>query len=155
MQPLTCPELYQLDLNESKAEKFWSKIPLLGWWIASSMWAKRARPVEQEIEKQLLSRPETNPALWGDNPRRVKLGQYISKIVKQEMGWPNDHFIPEDVFEIVFWSHHDALDIDEAILNVEDHLNIKIQENDVQRWVGKTLGELVDDLLVKQDSQTA
>lgn len=117
------------------------------------MWAKRAQPVEHEIEKQLISRPKASPSIWGNNPRRVELGQYISEIAKLQMGWPNDHFMPEDPFEIVFWSHKDALDIDEAILNIEDRLDIVIREGDVQKWVGKTLSEVVDHLLAKQDNQ--
>ncbi len=126
---------------------------MLGWWIAQSMWNDRARPVEQKLCMQLISRPKPNPAVWGNNPRRVEIGQYVCKIAKQEMGWPNDHFIPDDAFEIVFWSHYDAFDIDEAIFNIEDHLNIKIQNQDVQKWVGKTLGEVVDYLLLMQNRQ--
>ena len=151
--PLSCSELYEMDSHKSKAEKFWEHIPILGWWIAGSIWYTRAQAIERKIEAQLTARPKPSPDIWGGNPRRVALGQYISTVAQEEIGWSCNHFSPDDSFEIVFWSHNDALDIDMALLDLQEHLGVKIEQTDVESWLGQPLGYVVDYLLAKQDSQ--
>jgi hypothetical protein len=151
LPPLQAAGIAQIDAQETRAEKFWMRIPILGWAIADSLWRERAWPIVEQVEKQLTSRPQPEPAIWGNDPRRAQIGLFLSRIAKEEMGWPNDHFVPADPVEVVFWAHEDGLDFKMVLIRIEEELDVKIRDAEVIGWSGKTLADVVDDLLAKQE----
>ena len=66
------------------------------------------------------------------------------------MGWPNAYFIPDDPASIVFWAHEDGLDVESAVMEIEEHLGIIITDAEVNAWFSQTLGEVVEFLWIRQ-----
>lgn len=149
-QPLEAQEIKEIDAAATNAEKCWERIPILGWAIADMMWGKRTRPIAEKIERQLKDRSEPVSAVWGESAAGIALPRCICRVAAQEMGWPNDYFIPEDPAKIVFWAHNDGLDVESAVMEIEEHLDIKLEDAEVEAWFNQTLGEVVDFLWVRQ-----
>jgi len=126
MQPLEATTIALIDLNKTSSERLWERIPVIGWAIAGHLWGKRTLPIVEEITQLLLARPKPEPQIWGNNPKRVKLGLYLSRVIQEEMSWINDHFIPDDPARVVFWAHEDGLDVEFAVLRIEEELEIQI-----------------------------
>ena len=89
-------------------------IPIVGSVLWHRAYSRLMTPIVDQIASQLRSRPPMWK-LWGMPPDRLVYAKQISHIVANEIGWPNDHFIPEDPFEIVFFA---PLDDGGAVLEI-------------------------------------
>ncbi len=143
IKPLEDEQIAAVDASATKAERFWMYVPILGWAFAQFLWNERTRPIVKNIKHQLQSRAKPEPLVWGENAERVSLAQYVCAVAKKEMGWPNDYFIPNDPAGIVFWAHDDGLDVEAAVTDIEKHLGIKLNNDEVEAWFSQTLGEVV------------
>lgn len=152
LQPLEAKEIAAIDSSATTAERLWKYIPILGWIIGSVMWSKRTRPIVKKIEGQLKARPEPDDALWGGNAAKINLARSVCKIAAEEMGWPNDYFIPDDPAGVVFWAHEDGLDVESAVLEIEQCMEIKLEVAEVEAWFYQTLGEVVEFLWARQQT---
>ena len=150
--PLEAKEISDIDASATKAEQFWNHIPLLGWTLAKIMWGERTYPIVKKIKCQLKSRCEPEGALWGANAAKIELARFVCRVAAEEMGWPNDYFIPDDPASIVFWAHEDGLDVTFAVMEIEHHLDIKLENAEVEAWFDQTLGEVVEFLWVRQQA---
>lgn len=145
MKPLACDAL--TTTHPTRAEKALSWIPILGWTLASALEQRRFRPIVQDIERQLLDRPDTS-GLWGPDPRRQKASAALRRLIMEELGWPNDRFIPEDPPGVVFWAHRDGLDGVTALTRLEREFGVQFPDEEWERLCRHgTLGELVDSLI--------
>jgi hypothetical protein len=152
---LDCLEFDRMDHAIPWVERALMWIPILGWAASYDLWWRRMAPLVESIESQLRARPEPDAALWGYVPRRAEIGRYVCAVARDEMGWPNDHFVPDDRFDIVFWAHLDGLDAAAALQEIELHLDLGMENSEVDRWFKEraTLGEVVDYLLALIDKQ--
>ena len=148
MNPLRWPDFYQSESNKPKS--FWENLPLIGWLFSRSDY----EPIINNVKEQLLARPKLDPNVWGENLARQQMAAYVCKIVREEYEWPNDHFIPADLVEIVFQMPWDDLEIVAFMLLVEEDLELEISDKEAEEQSG-TLGELVDFLVVKQAAKLA
>lgn len=97
-----------------------------------------------DIERQLRARPDT-AAWWGLGGQKQKLGQLLRPLLAAHFGWPNDHFLPDDLFRFVFWAHQDALDAESAIEQIEKTFGVTVSDADLERIAPSgTLGDFVD-----------
>ncbi|RYG75021.1 hypothetical protein EON80_02020 [bacterium] len=145
MAPLHWPESYQPTPREPRS--FWERLPLIGEWFEASDYPE----VVPTLMGQLAARPKPDPTIWGDDPVRVEMALYLCNVVQQAYGWPNDHFLPEDPFEIVFLEPWDDLEIIECAMQVEEDLGLDLPDETVKEW-GGTLGNVVDSLVAIQKS---
>ena len=152
IQPLEAKEIADIDSSATKAEQFWRCIPILGWIIASTMWGERTRHIVRKIESQLKARFEPDSALWGNSSAKIALARFVCKIAAEEMGWPNDYFIPDDPAGVVFWAHEDGLDVESAVMEIEEHLGIQLEDTEVEAWFHQTLGDVIEFLWVRQQA---
>ena len=152
MLPLEANEIADIDTSTPKSERFWSYIPILGWTLANIMWGERTRPIVNKIERQLESRSQPDSGLWGASETKIALAQFVCKVAAEEMGWPNAYFIPDDPAGVVFWAHDDGLDVESAVIEIERHLGIELEDRDVISWFNMTLGEVVELLWVRHQS---
>lgn len=152
LQPLEAKEIADIDASATKVERLWKRVPVLGWTIAGMMWVERTRPIVKKIEGQLKARPKPDNAIWGDNAAKVALAHSVCKIAAEEMGWPNDHFVPDDPAGVVFWAHEDGLDVESAVLEIEQGLGIRLKDAEVEAWFYQTLGEVIESLWVRQQA---
>ena len=152
IQPLEAPEIARIDSSVTKAERFWGHIPILGWALSNTMWGERTWPIVEKIERQLKSRSEPESGLWGESAAKIALARYVCKVAAEEMGWPNDYFIPDDPVGVVFWAHEDGLDVESAVMEIEEHLGITLDDAEVETWFNQTLGEVVESLWVRQQA---
>lgn len=81
---------------------------------------------------------------------RQKIGKAICVAAQSQIGWPNDRLTPSDPIRIALWSFHDGLDAQEAILEIEEQLNVKIPWNELVKIWNKDLDSLVDLILLNQ-----
>ncbi len=125
-------------------------LPLIGWECAATLERARFAPLVRSIEEQLLERSHTS-GLWGADTRRQRVSSTVRKIAREELGWPNDHFIPGDPCAIVFWGHKDGLDDVSAVMRIEKELDVDLSDAESERLMRHgTLGELVDRLLAEE-----
>ena len=152
LQPLEAKEIADIDSSATQAERLWKRVPVLGWVIAGMMWSKRTHPIVKKIEGQLKARPQPDTAIWGNNAAKVVLAHSVCKVVAEEMGWPNSYFIPDDPAGVVFWAHEDGLDVESAVLEIEQCLEIRLEDAEVEAWFSQTLGEVIESLWVRQQT---
>jgi hypothetical protein len=131
------------DSQPSKLEKVLMWIPILGWALAGSLYQVRIRPISEDIRRQLQTRSEPSPSIWGEDSQRRSIAAYIVQQIQHEFGWPNHYFIPSDPLWIAAWAHEDGLDDVSFVLNIERHYKIKIN---IQKHFlrDSTLADLVD-----------
>jgi acyl carrier protein len=96
------------------------------------------------IITQLKQREASCLAFWSKNKQRREVFEAISKIIQRDFGYPNNYFIPEDPFEILFWDDFDGMAVVEASMNLEDKFGISLSEQDFVKMHNMTLGEVVD-----------
>jgi hypothetical protein len=144
--------LYMPDTTKTDREWAWTRVPIFGWQIADLMWLHRMKPIVKSIETQLLGRSRPSDSIWGTDDLRIHIARVVCKAAMEEMGWPNDHFIPMDPGSVVFWAHEDGLDAEMACLEIRDQLNISLDGKVVNDWIGLSLGDVVADVVdrVKQ-----
>ena len=152
LQPLEAKEIPDIDASATKAERLWKHLPVLGWIVGARMWSERTRPIRKKIEDQLKARPKPDNAIWADNAAKLALAHSVCKIAAEEMGWLNDHFIPDDPAGVVFWAHEDGLDVECAVLEIEQCLGIKLEDAEVEAWFYQILGEVIEFLWVRQQT---
>jgi len=152
MKPLDANEIANIDASTTRAERIWALIPLLGWAIAGSLWDKRTRPIVVSIETQLKDREGPESSVWGEETTRREVALIVCRVVWKELGWPNDHFIPEDPAAVVFWAHKDGLDVESAVMQLEDELGIRIGEAEVENWFHLSLDDVVQFLWARRQA---
>jgi hypothetical protein len=54
------------------------------------------------LAEQLAKRPSFPAGAWGSDDRAA-FAAGVGRIVADEVGWPNSHFLPDDPMEIVFY----------------------------------------------------
>ena len=150
MKPLDATEIANIDAATTRAERIWALIPLLGWAIAGSLWDKRTHPIVVSIESQLKERQGPESRVWGEDASRREVALIVCRVASKELGWPNDHFIPEDPAAVVFWAHKDGLDVESAVMHLEDELGIRIGDAEVENWFHLSLDEVVQFLWARR-----
>jgi acyl carrier protein len=150
MKPLACDAFWTT--QPSKTERCLMWLPIIGWTFAAMLEQARFRPMVRSIEQQLRERPNTSE-LWGGDTGRQQISAAIRKIAMEELGWPNDHFIPADPCSIVFWGHHDGLDSVSVVMRIEKQFGCDLSDSESERLrTHGTLGELVDRLIANERS---
>lgn len=150
-QPLSCPEL---DVTKpSRMERGLIVIPVLGWAFGWAHEQDRFRPLVKSIEAQLKSRADFPESAWGGDAVRVEFARVLTKAIRNNLGWPNDHFHPSDPLRIACWAHQDACDSTDLLSELEQHLKIRLSEEDCDRLNEMNLGEAVDYLTAKSRHQ--
>lgn len=149
--PLDPRAIERVMARETHAERLWKGIPFLGWMIADGMWQSRNRPVRNEYVQILDARSEALSAAWGDDPAYRAFARTICEIAREEMGWPNARFIPSDSYQVVFWAFDDGLDLEFAMMEIEDRLDIDIGwEGNAERWYGGDFGAFVREIFAER-----
>ena len=145
MKPLVCEAL--CTTQPSRTEKWLMWLPIIGWTFAAALEQARFRPMVRTIEQQLRERPDTSEH-WGADPRRQEIAAAVRSLIAEELGWPNDHFIPEDPFGIAFWGHQQGCEDVQTIMRIEEHFSFRFPDSEWERfWRHGTLGEFVERLI--------
>ena len=128
--------LQAINLPENVANRFWS--------------SQRIRAAY--LRRQALERaPHVDmPALWGDNPERLKIAREVAHIIAQICEWKTEAFIPEDPCKFLLYPLYDGLEVAEALVDLEDQYNIPTSFTD-NIWTC-TFGELVDYIVANPPS---
>jgi hypothetical protein len=151
MKPLEAPEIDKIDENETRAEKFWKYIPVIGWLIASAECNHRALPIVANVNAQLKEREPLPLSAWGQDEERQKFVAWLLPTIAHEMTWESDCFVLEDPIGVVLWAHADGLDLGSFLLDVDEHLSLakSLLDEKVNDWFEQklTLGEWIDILL--------
>ena len=146
IQPLDVSKYDLIDQQATKAEWVWQRVPIVGMMISTVLWERRNRPLFDEYQKVLESRPLIPSEVWGD-AQRQEIGLVIGQAAQAEIGWPNNHFIPNDPIRVSLWSFHDALDATEAIAKIGEQYGVQIKWDDLIPIWNSNLTDLVDLIL--------
>ena len=113
----------------------------------------------QSICEQLRARDPGCLSLWEESVERFRIARTVSAIVKDELNWPNDLFIPADPCEILFWDFTaywvDDLKLLAVIQQLEDALHFHLKDETWESVFSYRFGELVDFLLERQNQNEA
>lgn len=135
MEPLHWPESF------SVSHKPWYKMLFTA--------DKQYKPTIDYVKRQLIERDKPDPAWWGNDPVRFKVAKQVCHRIQERYEWPNDHFIPEDPFDVLFLTPWDDLEVNEVILELEDDFRVHLSDAEVADWQGKTLAAVVDSVYSK------
>lgn len=102
---------------------------------------------KESVCRQLETRKMPHPYIWGTDPLRIRIGQILSKVAQEAYHWPNDYFVPNDPFEIVYLMPWDEIEIKNISQRLEHELNIKLKISDLYELQGKTLSQFLDFLI--------
>lgn len=104
----------------------------------------------RELKAQQGDRSVQEMSLWGGGERQA-VAETIAKVLRERLRWRTTIFIPDDSFQVVGhgprFDFNDDFAVEEAIVEVELMLAIKVAP---AFWQGKehaTFGEVVDGLL--------
>ena len=142
-----------IEANETRAEKFWKRIPILGRTIAVSLWDARVHPIVEQVNSQLRQRAPIEEDEWGSDPARLEAAKFISLVAQRQIGWVNDRFSPLDPVSIVFWAHEDGLDDIAALQEIESEFDIKIEDSHITEIWQLNLSEFVNWVFERQASK--
>jgi hypothetical protein len=132
----------------SQFERICWFVPILGWGVAAAFEKRRRSPVAAFVAKQLTTRKLPTTHSWGDNAHRIALAQSISRVIRDEFQWPNNHFLPDDRLDLLMWSVGDGLTPVSCAFAIERGLAITLGSVTTQ-WADMTLGQLVDHILLQ------
>jgi len=137
----------------SAVERIGMWVPVLGWVVASVLEARRLGPCERRVREALAARPPIPSTVW-DGEARARVAQDAGRGCAEAVGWPNDHFIPEDPMECVLcWRTGDLCEV-EALMKLEQTFGMRFSKDETARIVGMTLSEFVDFILFKQSQRS-
>ena len=88
-KPLMCPPGF-LETEQSPAERFWWRVPILGWQIAAILQKRRVAPFHEKLRTQLAVRDAPPDSAWGDDPEKLRLARLICDVVREQFDWPNE-----------------------------------------------------------------
>lgn len=141
------PPLPRLDtaiLEGTRFDRTLEQIPVVGWIWADLRWKSRANPIVREIHALLANRSTVTVSIFGDDPSLRETAATMANIAAQEIGWPNDRFLPDDPLATVLWAHEDGLDDMAAIQSIEEEFGIVLPMDWIEsEWSG-TWGDFVN-----------
>ena len=133
----------QAELAEGKLEKVMSYIPFLGWAVSSGLWRRRHRPIQESITQNLAGRPFINRSIWGDAERQ-EIAAFVCTAIKEQIGWPNDRYLPADAVGVLMWSFQDCLESVEIVMQIEDRFGFKLPDEEFELIFRLDMSEFVD-----------
>ena len=63
---------------------------------------RNGRGTVEQIAEQLELRPSFPAEAWGSEDRAA-FAAAVGRIIAEEIGWPNSHFLPDDPLDLVFY----------------------------------------------------
>jgi hypothetical protein len=109
--------------------------------------------VFKEIVAQMRQRSADLSESWNRfSSAELGVEQRISKIALEELGWPNDHFLPSDPFEIIMWDGTGDLATASAIDRMERELGLRRRsDGEWQELASLTFGDVVQKIAAELD----
>lgn len=98
------------------------------------------------LDKEVAARPPIPPEVWGPDPRRQRMGSFISDLIADRCMWSASRFVPDDPFEIISSPHAIIDDSDmEIIEGIEEEIlcDLHIPKR-TRKATSGTLGDFVD-----------
>ncbi len=140
------PRLEMATLEGTRFDRTLERIPVVGWIWVDLRWKSRANPIVREIHTLLANRSIETVSFCDDDPSLRETAAAMAQIASDEIGWPNDRFLPHDPLATVLWAHEDGLDDTAALLAMEARFDIELPFPWVEsRWAG-TWGDFVKDV---------
>jgi len=111
-----------------------------------------------DLVSQTQRREPPPDDVWGADPERRELAQALGQIIREEIGWPNAHFFPQDPMRLVlhrldtdglFWDH---MEIESVFRRIEERFMVEISQSDVNRVLKGAYGEAIALLMNKRGS---
>jgi hypothetical protein len=103
----------------------------------------------------MASRPAFPDEAWGGEGLRCDVAKAVSEIIRDEVGWPNANFQPEDPADKVFFnfdcdgSFYDNCEIEGAICGIEYLLKVELTQEELSAMWKRTFGDAIDMLIAK------
>ena len=139
-QPIRCndPSL----LKDSRTQKICLFIPVLGWEVALWLQFGRIGKVLKDLESQLDQREYFPSDAWGTDQRRLQLVRVVADVIKEVQRWPNDHFLPEDPWDLLVLEE-EGIGFIEMAHELGKRLDVDLS-NEAGKFMEMSLGEVVD-----------
>lgn len=139
-QPLTHPPEWKAVVERA----FLLGVPVIG----------PQEAVRRSLCAQLAPRTPECWGEWGSDERRVALARFMARELGEYCGeWPNPVFVPDDPLELVAWnpasSYIDDLGIATAIMDIERHLGIRLEDRAWEHLWRGSFGAAVNSLLAR------
>ena len=97
------------------------------------------------ISAQLTGRNEKVLELWDTYPPEKKaLAFKIATILKENLDWPNNYFIPTDPFGMILHDKYGDLPVEESVIEIENLIGKKIDDSIWQSFEKTNYSEVID-----------
>jgi hypothetical protein len=123
----------------------WDRMPSLQRFLWSLPVIGPQSQAYRSIARQLNLRGSECREAWNRFSQSEKaIATTISGVVKRNLGWPNDYFIPGDPFVILVWDRNGDLATTEALAQIETRLRLRRRTpSEWESLFGKDFGEVV------------
>lgn len=122
---------------------WWFVLAVAAWWSIIKFHLRSRQPVVEQISRQLRARPRFDAAAWG-TPARAEMAAWVGRVISEEAGWPNAHYVPDDPLEVAMFNPAgDGADHLVLAAQILKKFGPAIRP----RHASDTLGEFVDQLL--------
>ncbi len=98
----------------------------------------------RSVELQLRERKSFPEAQWRIRGYRPDVVIPVLEIIRQEMGWPNCNFIPEDNLNLLLTIGYDELSLEFLIISLNRIAQNKIDNIIINKYCEKCLYEFID-----------
>ena len=104
----------------------------------------QSKSIHADLSSQLGARDETVLDLWKEYPENIgTLARQISKILMDNLSWPNPYFIPSDPVDLLFRSPLGDLEIEESAMAVEAIVGKRISDKIWQELIKLEFGDFL------------
>lgn len=141
-------------IEPSWVERFCHWVPVVGWVVGNELEKRRIFPELESLSQQLITRSTqgVGTITWGEP--HAQIATFIAHAVKDSFGWPNDYFIADDPFDLMFLGD-EGVGI-EVFNAVEDYLSVPrgtISNEQIKGCFRMTFGQVVDFLVKLYDEK--
>lgn len=91
--------------------------------------------VHRRLSQQLRARTEDCWACWDATGIPLEFVVSISTIIMNNMGWPNNFYIPQDPVKLLLLSSFAQLDINATLIDLEESLGVDLFDDDGEETV--------------------
>ena len=113
----------------------------------------------RRLMAQMRRRSPIPPDRWGPNPERYAFAGALAAIIREDIPWPNTHFIPEDPMRLVlfrldsqglFWDH---MEIESIFHGLGMMIGRPLSAEEINALYQGSFGDAVDRLwTIKKES---
>ena len=105
------------------------------------------------IASQIQARTLSTHVAWGEDEPRRTVAAALCDAIREEFGWPNPHYLPDDPLRLVAWRRSADVELLFALHDLEGRLKVDAMPSADFDYDNATLADLVDAIVRRTGSR--